>query len=90
MPIEAIVLPTWQVEMYSLMLSSWRSASFAPRSPCSAASSSREWRARTSEYSAITKNAFSAIRTAAAATNNQFKTAPRGYFEEVRRSYRLG
>ena len=32
MPIEAIVLPTWQVEMYSLMRSSWRSASFAPRS----------------------------------------------------------
>ena len=46
-------MPTWHVEMYSVMCSSWRSASLAPRRPCSAASSRREWRARTSEYSAI-------------------------------------
>src|SRR5580700_4902926 len=85
MPIEAIVEPTWQVEMYSVMWSSWRRASFAPRSPCSEASSRREWRERTSEYSAITKNAFRKTSPAAARTSSQFTACRgRGYFEEVR------
>ncbi len=65
MPIEVMVTPIWTAEMYSLMFPSCSSASPAPRSPSSRISSRRARRERTRAYSAMTKNALIAIRTAA-------------------------
>src|SRR3954466_7288282 len=64
MPSEAAVMPTWIVETDSLMSSIWWTASAAPLRPCAASCSSFALRARTSAYSAMTKNAFSASRSA--------------------------
>ncbi len=88
MPIDAIVIPTCEAEMKSLMLSIWCSARAAPRSPSSFIVSNRERRARTSAYSAMTKNAFIAT-SAAVATSNSAVTRRRRvsrYFEGGRRS----
>src|SRR5947208_3277065 len=93
MPIDANVIPTWQAEMYSLMLSTSSSASAAPRAPSSAAASSLGRRARTSEYSATTKKAFRSTRTRTAMSSSAVKRwslrrgrrARRRYFEEGRR-----
>ena len=80
MPIEVIVTPICTADMYSLMFASWPSASPAPRCPSSRITSSRARRERTSAYSAITKNAFSAISTA---VKRSFRPLTRGcYFEE--------
>src|SRR5216683_2746275 len=51
--------------MYSLMFASWLSASAAPLAPSSRRTSSCARRERTSAYSAITKNALIATRSAA-------------------------
>ena len=65
MPIEVIVTPICTAEMYSLMFSSWLSASAAPRAPSSAITSRRARRERTRAYSAMTKKALIATSTAA-------------------------
>src|SRR6266511_4116124 len=53
-PIEAIVIPTWQAERYSSIRSICPSACWAPRVPSSASASSRDLRERTSANSAAT------------------------------------
>jgi len=58
-------MPIWTAEMYSLMFASCVSARRAPLTPSSRISSRRARRERTSAYSAITKNALMATRTAA-------------------------
>src|SRR3954454_17215169 len=66
MPIEVSVMPSWQADRYSAMLSSWCRASRAPRAPRPPASTraSSFWRwARTSPNSAATKNPFSRTST---------------------------
>ena len=89
MPIEAIVLPTWQVEMYSLMCSSWRSASFAPRSALLARQlEARVPRAHQRVLGDHEERVERDQHRRQAATQSQFTAAPqRCYFEEVRRSY---
>src|SRR4051794_17074048 len=65
-PSEVIVTPTWAAEMYAPRSSSMCSVSGAPRTPSSSIASRRWRRERTNEYSATTKNALNAIRTAVA------------------------
>ncbi len=85
--IEVIVTPIWTAEMYSLMRSSWLSASAAPREPSSRMSSKRARLERTSAYSAATKKPLIAIRTTASMSLSPFTPdrRPSGpiYFEEV-------
>jgi hypothetical protein len=90
-PIEAIVIPSWQAERYSSILSSWSSASEAPRSPSSRSCSSRVSRARTSANSAATKKPFAATSTRTPSSSRSSITLPApvgrkavvsGYFEE--------
>src|SRR5919202_6530472 len=69
------------------MRSIWLSASAAPRAPSCFSASILSRRARTSEYSAATKNAF--IRTSAGTASRRtaiiLRPSPVSYFEEVRR-----
>jgi hypothetical protein len=75
-----MVTPICTAEMYSLMLASWLRANPAPRWPSSRITSRRARRARISAYSAITKNALTAIRTA---VKRSFRPLTRRcYFEE--------
>src|SRR3954451_1053381 len=87
-PREVMVTPTWAAEMYEPRSSSMCSVSGAPRSPSSSIASRRRRRERTREYTAITKNPLSAIRTAvmksARAVTRGARPA-RDYFGECRR-----
>jgi hypothetical protein len=89
MPIEASVIPTWQVERYSSILSTSSSARSTPRAPSSFSASSLSRRARTSANSAATKKPFSATSTTTASRNRASVTreplSAGCYFEEVRR-----
>src|SRR4051812_15549047 len=87
MPIEANVMPTWQLAMYSSMRSTCWSASSAPRAPSSFSASILSRRARTSAYSAATKKAFMRMSagTARRSTAVTARLASACYFEEVRR-----
>src|SRR5450759_556853 len=77
MPIEVSVTPICTAEMYSLMFPSCSSASPAPFMRCSRMISRRALRERTSAYSAITKNALIATRTAVKMSFRPFTPARR-------------
>ena len=63
MPIEAIVIPTWQADRDSSILSSCSTTAAAPDSPSSASCSILPRRLRTSANSAATKKPLIATRT---------------------------
>src|SRR5436190_4178628 len=77
-------MPTWIVETYSLISSTWCSARRAPRWPSSASASRRARRLRTSAYSAITKKPLSA--TSSAVRKIRSAVTARCYFGRGRRS----
>src|SRR5262245_34391349 len=104
-PIEAIVIPTWQVERYSSMCSSWCRLRRAPPLPSSASCSIFCLRARTSANSAATKtplistSSSSATRATAVTGRSPpqapMRSVPGGqlegrYFEGRRRSSATG
>src|SRR4051812_8711529 len=63
MPIEAMVIPSWQADRYSSIWSSCSSTAEAPREPSEASCSSFERRERTSANSAATNTPLTAIST---------------------------
>src|SRR3954451_23562448 len=73
MPIDASVMPTWLVAMYSSMRSICCSASAAPFAPSLVSDWMRSTRERTSAYSAATKKAFMSI-SAGTPTNRTIST----------------
>src|SRR4051812_1970528 len=87
MPIDASVMPTWQLAMYSSVCSIWWSASTAPLAPSCMSASTLSRRARTSAYSAATKKAFirTSAGTATRSTAVKLRPSRASYFEEVRR-----
>src|SRR3954470_2030138 len=76
MPIEAMVIPTWQADRYSSSCANSVSAGSAPLMPSFAITSIRDRRARTSANSAATNRPFSSTRRRSRASRRALIARP--------------